>query len=92
MAKKQLKARITGRVQGVGFRMFTENVASRLGLKGYVKNLANGQVETVAEGDEAALREFREAIGNGPRMAQVTHVDDEWGEATGEYTGFRATG
>lgn len=92
MAKKQLKARISGRVQGVGFRFFTEHTANRLGLTGYVKNLPNGQVETVAEGEERALREFREAIGNGPRMAQVSDVEEEWGEATGDWKGFQARG
>ena len=51
---------ISGKVQGVGFRYFTRQNAIRLGVHGYAKNLPNGKVEVVAEGDKATLDEFYE--------------------------------
>ena len=65
---------VSGRVQGVGFRFFAERVANQLGLRGYVKNLWNGDVEAYAIGDEVQLEEFRRQLGEGPRMARVESV------------------
>lgn len=63
-------------MQGVGFRFFTENVASRLGLVGYVKNCADGTVEAYAVGDASALEEFRTYLEEGPRSARVDQVQE----------------
>ncbi|HET7100827.1 MAG TPA: acylphosphatase [Terriglobia bacterium] len=76
MTKQARKYVVTGRVQGVGFRYFTENVANRLGLSGYVKNCADGSVEAYAIGDAAALDEFRTHLEKGPRSARVDQVQE----------------
>ena len=62
---------ITGRVQGVGFRVFTEEAALREGLTGFVRNLADGRVEAIAEGEKAAIAKFEGAIRLGPPLAKV---------------------
>ena len=66
--------RIAGAVQGVGFRYFTWSQAVRLGISGWVRNQADGQVEVLAEGAVAALVEFEAQLRRGPRMASVTNV------------------
>ncbi len=67
---------IIGRVQGVGYRFFAERVANQLGLRGYVKNLWDGNVEAYAIGNEAALEEFKRRLAEGPRSAHVTSVQE----------------
>jgi len=67
---------VTGRVQGVGFRFFAERVANELGLRGYVKNIWNGDVEAYAIGNEVQLEEFRRQLAEGPRMARVESVQE----------------
>ncbi len=76
MKKLARKYVVRGRVQGVGFRYFTENVASRLGLSGYVKNCADGTVEAYAVGNAAALEEFKTHLAEGPRSARVDQVQE----------------
>ncbi len=66
---------ITGRVQGVGFRYFTQRAASQHGIAGWVRNTADGRVEIDAEGDAEALRQFEREISVGPAGARVDHVD-----------------
>ncbi|PWR21188.1 acylphosphatase [Zavarzinia aquatilis] len=78
---KTLRLRVTGRVQGVGFRHFTRDAAARLGLDGWVRNRLDGSVEAVARGDAAALDAFRAALRQGPPASRVDDivevVDDE---------------
>ncbi len=76
MKKLARKYVVRGRVQGVGFRYFTENVASRLGLSGYVKNCADGTVEAYVVGNAAALEEFKTHLEEGPRSARVDQVQE----------------
>ena len=66
---------IHGRVQGVGFRMFVEDTAERLGLAGWVRNRRDGTVEAVFAGAEALVTEAIEACRRGPRSAHVTKID-----------------
>ena len=87
---KRVQARISGRVQGVGFRFYAAHVAGELGVVGTVRNTADGGVEAVAEGDEAKLHEFLVALHHGPHAAEVTEVATAWDEPTGEFTGFAA--
>ncbi len=75
---KRFRATISGRVQGVGFRYFVLRHAMELGVDGYVRNLPTGQVEVVAQGDEAKLLELLAACRRGPRAAVVTGVDVQW--------------
>jgi acylphosphatase len=67
---------VRGRVQGVGFRWFVREAARRAGLAGWVRNRHDGSVELEAEGPEATLDAFREAIARGPEGAVVSTIDD----------------
>ena len=72
VAKRYL---ITGRVQGVGFRLFTEDAAVREGILGWVRNTSDGGVEVAAEGEAESLARFEQAIRHGPRAARVDRVE-----------------
>ena len=65
---------ISGRVQGVGFRYFTEAAAAREGLHGWVRNLPDGRVEILAEGEAEAIERFERHISHGPPGARVSDV------------------
>ncbi len=79
---------VTGSVQGVNFRTFTQKRATELGLGGYVRNLPDGSVEFVAEGSHAALEQLRDTVHIGPWMAVVENVDSQWQTPTGEFHRF----
>ena len=79
---------ISGRVQGVGFRWFTAEAASREGLHGWVRNAAGGCVEIRAEGDADALERFERSLRHGPPHARVERVDVDDTMPTGRETGF----
>ena len=79
---------ISGRVQGVGFRYFTEAAAAREGILGWVRNTPDGCVEVVAEGDAEALERFERSLRHGPRGARVERVDVDDTTPTGRETGF----
>ncbi len=66
---------ISGRVQGVGFRFFTEDAAAREGINGWVRNVPDGRVEIEAEGDAESLQRFEHRIRHGPSGARVDRVD-----------------
>jgi acylphosphatase len=89
VAKKYV---ISGRVQGVGFRFFVERVASQLGLRGYVRNLADGNVEAYAIGIETLLEEFQRHLAEGPRGARVTGVDESEAPVNNRYKRFEIEG
>jgi acylphosphatase len=65
---------VSGRVQGVGFRFFAERAARELAVAGWVRNLPNGSVESVAEGEEDAIARYVERLREGPRMGRVTEL------------------
>ena len=69
-----MRLRITGRVQGVGYRAWAMQAASRLGLRGWVRNRADGSVEALAIGDEKAVAAMIEACRQGPFAARVDDV------------------
>ena len=69
---------ISGRVQGVGFRWFTKDVAVREGVTGWVKNLPDGRVELRAQGTKARVETLIEWCRKGPPAARVTAVDVDW--------------
>jgi acylphosphatase len=66
---------IGGRVQGVGFRYFVQSVAVRESIRGWVRNLDDGRVETAAVGEADAMERFERAIRQGPPSARVDRVD-----------------
>jgi acylphosphatase len=82
---------IAGRVQGVGFRWFAESVASREGLHGWVRNLPDGHVEAMAEGEAEAIERFERALRHGPPAARVDEVEIDDRVPTGRDTGFTVT-
>lgn len=80
---------VSGFVQGVGFRYFTQDVAEGLHLDGYVRNLRDGRVEAYAIGTDKQLANFRAALERGPRFSRVTQVQEETAAADPQYaTGF----
>jgi acylphosphatase len=69
---------VAGRVQGVGFREFTRRTAHRLGVGGWVRNLSDGRVEVVADGERPALDALVNAVSSGPPGAFVRDVHQDW--------------
>ena len=86
--KMQLFVLISGKVQGVGFRNFTQMNAKQLGINGYAKNLANGKVEVIAEGDKSQLDALIVLLNEGPRFARVDSLEVDERSFTGEYKAF----
>ena len=86
---KRLRVVLQGRVQGVGFRYYATDLARQLQLVGTCRNLRNGDVEIVAEGEEGALEALLVHLKNGPRTAHINNMIVVWLPATGEYRGFR---
>ena len=79
---------VTGMVQGVNFRWFTQRRASELGLVGYVRNRPDSSVELVAEGPRDSLDRLLDAARTGPASAAVENVEAAWGIGTGEFRRF----
>jgi acylphosphatase len=79
---------ITGRVQGVGFRLFAEAAAAREGLHGWVRNRPDGAVEAWIEGDAESVQRIEAALHRGPSGAHVDRVEIEDAVPTGRATGF----
>ena len=73
---------------GVGFRYFTQDVARREGLTGVVRNLPDGRVEAIAEGDSESLHRFEMAIRRGPSHARVEQVEIDAVPVAGNFLGF----
>jgi acylphosphatase len=82
------RIRVTGVVQGVGFRYFVRSTAVGLGIGGYVRNRPDGSVEVVAEGDRHAMSAFLGELRVGPRHASIAGADVEWLEPRKDFTGF----
>ena len=79
---------ISGRVQGVGFRFFAQTAAARENIHGSVRNLPDGSVEALAEGDADAVERFERALRHGPPGARVEQVDVEHTVPRGRDIGF----
>ncbi len=87
--RARLHLRIKGRVQGVGFRFSAVDEAARLGLMGWVRNTADGDVELVAEGASHRLQRLSTWAHAGPPGALVTDVEEQWLPYAGEFGDFR---
>nr|WP_156830644.1 acylphosphatase [Methylobacter marinus] len=72
---RKVKILVSGRVQGVYFRAFTQNKARQLNVKGYARNLPDGRVEIIAEADNSILEEFIKWCAKGPLTARVDHIE-----------------
>jgi acylphosphatase len=79
---------ISGRVQGVGFRWFVYNIAASLRLAGWAKNLADGRVEAVFEGEKEAVETAISECYKGSRSAIVSGIDTDWDEKPEGFTSF----
>ena len=79
---------ISGRVQGVGFRWFTKDVAAREGVTGWVRNLPDGRVEALIEGDSEAVTRVERALHTGPPGARVQTVNAITEDSSGGYRSF----
>jgi acylphosphatase len=80
--------RVVGRVQGVGFRFFVQESASLDGIVGWVRNLPDGSVEVVVEGDREAVTRFERHVRRGPAQARVEDVEVQDVQASGRLRGF----
>ena len=89
MTHERMAARVTGRVQGVGFRWWVRRQADALGLTGWVMNADDERsVELVAEGEPASLDDLERRLHAGPSGARVESVEASRQPASGEFTGF----
>ncbi len=79
---------VTGIVQGVSFRLFAKKTADNLGITGWVRNIPNGSVEIVAEGNEESLEKFILELKKGPPAARVESVKTDYSDATYEFSRF----
>lgn len=79
---------VKGKVQGVYYRVWVRAQAKKLGLTGWVKNLADGRVEAVFEGPKDRIEEVISNCEIGPNVAGVKHIDIKWEKVSGEHTGF----
>ena len=83
---------VSGLVQGVGYRYFTQSVAVRYGIRGWVRNMSDGRVEIRAEGEAEALHDFRSEIERGPFAARVSGVVQEEAAPSDTFTSFSIRG
>ncbi len=89
MPMSQARAVITGEVQGVSFRYYTYHEALKLGLKGWVRNLRDGSVEALFEGEQESVERALAWCKLGPPAARVEEVQVEWNSPAGKLEGFR---
>jgi acylphosphatase len=91
MAITRAHVLVSGRVQGVNFRWYTQRKAQELELTGWVRNLWDGRVEAIFEGEEQAVRRVVDWCHMGAPSARVHEVEVHYGEPTGEFSRFRIT-
>ena len=82
---------VSGWVQGVFFRDNTQKWASSLSLTGWVRNLKDGQVEVMAEGEKEHIEDLIGKLREGPSLARVENVEVEWEDYKGEFSDFKVT-
>jgi len=80
---------VSGKVQGVFFRSETADLAQRLGINGWVRNLSDGRVEAVFEGEKKQVEEEIEFCRSGPSGAYVQNLDVGWEDWRGEFPDFK---
>ena len=91
MAKVRVHVFISGMVQGVFFRQETRQQAENLGVTGWVRNLYDGRVEAVFEGEEEDVKALVDFCRKGPRGAVITNVDVTFERFAGEFRNFKVT-
>jgi acylphosphatase len=88
MGQKRAHVFVSGKVQGVYYRATTREEAQERGVEGWVKNLEDGRVEAVFEGESDDVQDIVEWCHEGSSAARVDDVEVQWKEATGEFDGF----
>jgi acylphosphatase len=88
MAKARAHLLISGRVQGVFYRAFTEDAARKCGLRGWVRNTEGGDVEAVLEGERKDIERAIGILREGPPAARVSNIDVRWQPHAGEFDTF----
>ena len=88
--EKKIRVLVSGRVQGIGYRVFVDYHAKKLGLKGYVKNLPNGKVEAALQGDSGAVKKMLEIMKKEHPLAvvnefKVENIEEDFDEFKIEY-------
>ncbi len=91
MLRRRVRLVIEGVVQGVFYRASTREQAARRGVTGWVRNLPDGSVECLAEGEDGALQALVAWCRQGPPGARVERVAETWSDATGEFDNFRVS-
>ncbi len=86
--KLRIHVIISGRVQGVWFRAGTRDKAQQLGLKGWVKNIQDGNVEAVFDGEEKLVKEMIEWCHHGPPLAEVENVEAKKEQSSDDFDDF----
>jgi acylphosphatase len=86
--KQQLRIIVSGKVQGVGFRYFSQMKANTYGITGWVRNLPNGDVEIIAEGNKEDLALFLGSIKEGNPFSRVNHIETEEMNEISGFTSF----
>ncbi|KAI9823585.1 MAG: hypothetical protein M1832_002366 [Thelocarpon impressellum] len=88
---KRISFKVTGQVQGVSYRAFTRRKATSYGLTGWVRNMANGQVEGEMQGDEEAIKKLLKDLDNGPPHAHVVKLEKHEEEVRDGESSFEVT-
>ena len=88
MNREQMRVWYTGRVQGVGFRYQAKSVAAGFEIKGIVRNLTDGRVEIIAEGDRQELEAFRQSVRDSGLGPMIRDESVSWVAAQGSFRGF----
>ncbi len=88
MSKLRAEVHVSGRVQGVCFRHYTQKTAQQHGVSGWCRNRPDGSVEAVFEGEESAVRAVVDWCRQGPDLARVDALQVEWTTASDEFIGF----
>jgi acylphosphatase len=91
MEKKRVHVFISGRVQGVFFRAYTRDAARQAGVSGWVRNMRDGRVEAIFEGDEENVRKMIKWCNEGSPMGRVDSVEVQEEVYTGEFASFMIT-
>ena len=86
--KRRVHVYYAGRVQGVGFRITAEETAHQFGVVGWVKNLRDGRVEVLAEAEETILKQFLDALRQGPMKNFIRTIDLSWSEPANVFHDF----
>lgn len=89
--KARARILISGKVQGVFYRDHTQRWASAMGLSGWVRNLHDGRVETMVEGEKEHIESLVAKLKKGPPLSRVENVYTEWEDYRGEFLDFRIT-